>query len=74
MVKRGQTYKVPRIGKPAAYVRIKSVRKGQQPKVTYFRYTKSGKKSRGQPVPKVRWLQWSKSAKAWTLPATWELV
>ncbi len=67
-VKSGETYKVPRAGKPAAFVKLVRVRKGDQPKVTYERVTRSGGKRPGESV-NVRWLTFRDGA--WRLPENW---
>lgn len=68
-VRRGETYKVPRSGKQAAYVLVLGVRKnGGQPKVTYRRVSRSGKRRPGESV-NVRWLTFREGA--WRLPESW---
>jgi hypothetical protein len=67
----GQTYRVPRRGKQAAYVRITRVTKGQQPKVSYRRVTRSGRKRSGEMVLR-RWLSFFEGA--WRLPPDWEVI
>lgn len=66
--RRGEIYRVPRVGKPAAYVRILGVRRGDQPKVRYRRVTKAGGRRSGE-LEALRWLQWREGA--WRLPADW---
>lgn len=83
-VSSGQTFRVPRTGKPTMRVRISRVLTGdrRQPKVTYQVVSRSGKptkrtwfvtKEHGKPkrkeLKRVRWLQWREGA--WHLPVTW---
>ena len=70
-VRSGEVYRVPRIGKQAAFVRILRVTKGQQPKVAYRRVTRTGGKRYGELVTR-RWLSFMDGA--WRLPAGWEPV
>ena len=67
-VVRGETYRVPRPNKPAAFVKILGIRKGDQPKVTYKRVTRSGGRRPGESV-NVRWLTFRTGA--WRLPENW---
>lgn len=66
-VRCGETYRVPRARKPAAYVKILRVQRGQQPKVFYRRITKAGKP---RPERAAHWLQYFNGA--WRLPEAWE--
>jgi hypothetical protein len=82
-VRAGEIYRVPRKGKPAAFVKITRVVKGvvvkvrgklhyAQPKVAFKRVTKMGKKRAGEKHPAKHWLQFRDGA--WHLPAAWELA
>jgi hypothetical protein len=67
-IKRGQLFKVPRKGKPAAFVRVVGVRWGQQPKVTLRRVTRSGGRRSGE-TDFRHWLQFVSGV--WRLPENW---
>ena len=69
----GQTYRVPRAGKPARMVRIAGIRRGQQPKVSYYLVSRTGKRVESLRTPLyMAWMQWVDGA--WRVPAGWEAV
>ena len=76
LVKAGQIYRVPRLGKPAHHVRVVRVVRinSDQPKVHYRPVTKSGKK---KPIAYglthlTSWLHWDGSM--WVPPSVWQLM
>ena len=72
-VAKGQIYRVPRRGKAARHVQVAGVRKGQQPKASYFLVTRTGNRAEAKSTPlRVTWLTWD--GRAWVPPAQWELL
>jgi len=72
-VTKGQTYRVRRRGRAARHVVVAGVRKGQQPKASYYLVTGSGRRVEAKRAPlRVTWLTWRD--KAWSVPSSWELV
>lgn len=89
-VKRGQTYRVRRPGRPPVYVRIAKVTMGQQPKAFLYRVTRGGKRVGPQRIVASTKLEDNELKKtyapntiahwltwrdgAWRMPESWELV
>jgi hypothetical protein len=64
----GDTFRIPRAGKPARHVRIVRIlgRKGHQPKAKYIQVTRSGKRKTKKGEEITAWLTWVDGQ--WTIP------